>query len=82
LAGLDASGELSHMITVEDCYHCTGHTHARETIGAVVIFSITISTKGLIAALLRFRASYFGNEEFLPRPFRRDELDAAWTFGR
>lgn len=81
LTGLDASGELSHIITVEDCDHCTGHAHTPRDYRCRRDILYCNLNKALIAALLEFRASYFGNEEFLSKPFRRDELDAAWTFG-
>lgn len=82
LTSLEASGELSHMITIEDCDHCIGHTHTSRDYRCrrdILYYNLN---KDLIAALLEFRASYFGNEGFLPKPFRRDELDAAWTLKR
>jgi predicted amidohydrolase len=79
---LAASGELNHMITIEDCDQCTGGTHTlpdHRCRRDILYYNLN---KELISALQEFRASYFGNEEFLPKPFRRDELDAAWALGR
>jgi hypothetical protein len=77
LKRLEASGEMSHMITVEHCDDCAGDTHTkddRDCYRDIVYYNLT---KEMIAALIEFRWGYFGNEEFLPKPFQRDELFAA-----
>ncbi|QQN65256.1 hypothetical protein JIR23_05505 [Bradyrhizobium diazoefficiens] len=78
LMRLEAAGELDYIETIEDCGHCTGGTHLlpdRRCRRDILYYNLN---KDLIAALLEFRAGYFGQEEFLPGPFRRDELDAVW----
>ncbi|MCK1475057.1 hypothetical protein IVB27_09650 [Bradyrhizobium sp. 197] len=78
LTRLEAEGALDHIETIEDCGHCMGGTHLlpdRRCRRDILYYNLD---KDLIAALLEFRAGYFGQEEFLPGPFRRDELDAVW----
>lgn len=75
LRALAASDEMEHLITIEDCPNCTGDTHNlrdRDCFRDIVYYNLN---KELISSLIEFRWGYFGNEEFLPKPFRRDALN-------
>lgn len=79
LARLSTAGELDHIITIEDCHHCTGVTHTlpdRRCRRDIAYYNLN---KELVSALHEFRAGYFGSEEFLPKPFRYEELSAVWN---
>jgi hypothetical protein len=77
LRNLRARGELDHIITYEDCPTCGAarlHTADRTCFRDIQYYNISTA---LLAALFDFRKQYFGEELFLPEPFRRDKLDQA-----
>jgi predicted amidohydrolase len=77
LTTLQGMGELDNIITFEDCATCGSgalHMNDRSCFRDIQYFNIS---RALLSTLFDFRKVYFGEEQFLPEPFRRDNLDQA-----
>lgn len=69
--------DLDNIITIEHCPKCASGGHTEGDLHCsrdILYYNIDVS---LIRSLTRFRFGYFGNDDFLPEPFRWDRLDEA-----
>jgi hypothetical protein len=74
---LDYRQDLNHLITVEDCPDCQNAAHPRFDSLCYRDIQYYNVHPDLIEAFSEFRRDYFGNDDFLPEPFRLDKLEEA-----
>jgi hypothetical protein len=77
LMTLHGRGDMDHIITVEDCPTCGAHAPHTADMKCFRDIQYYNLHPGLLSAIFYFRCSYFGDEQFLPEPFRWDKLDIA-----
>jgi hypothetical protein len=77
LQEFESRRDLDNIITIEHCPKCASGGHTEDDLQCsrdILYYNIDVS---LIRSLTRFRFGYFGNDDFLPEPFRWDRLDEA-----